>query len=243
MAAANLGRCRLFRNYESRQASYNPTIVQAIRVAWATPGLFPPASVGIDIFAEDLVSATHGFNNPTLEVIKEAHQVFGSNACVSSLMSLGAGRAAVRAIENDGSTSIKTLEQLAMDCEHTADEVERRIGRLGIYFRFSVDHGLELDTPSSSMGKISAHTTQYLLGDHVSSRLDVCIGSAEKESPVTLEQLCKCPFTCYYKQFLMIQLIRSLANKKFCIFARSPTALVFFCHETGAHERYHKDTN
>jgi hypothetical protein len=190
MAAANLGHCRLFRNYKSRQASYNPTIVQAIRVVWATPGRFPPTSVGIDILKEDLVSAANGFNNPTIEVIKEVHQVFGPDGSVSCLMSLGAGRAAIRTIENDGMTSMRTLEQLAMDCERTADEVERRIGRLGVYFRFSVDQGLDFDTVSSSMGKIFTHTAQYLLGDSVSDRLDVCIASAEKESTITLEQLC-----------------------------------------------------
>ena len=243
MTAANLGRCRLFRNYESRQASYNPTIVQAIKVVWATPGLFPPVSIGTDILAEDLVSAAHGFNNPTLEVIKEAHQVFGPDGSVSLLMSLGTGRTAVHAIENDGRTSVKTLEQLAMDCEHTADEVERRIGRLGIYYRFSVDHGLEFDTPSNSMGRISAHTTQYLLGDYVNRRLDACIASAEKESSTTLEQLCMYQFTCYFSSTLKILFTRSLPNKGICIFARSSTSLVFLRYETGANEYYHKDTD
>jgi len=200
MAAANLGRCRLFRNYESRQASFNPTIIEAIKVVWATPGLFPPVNIGLGIVQEELVSAASGFNNPTLEVIKEAHQVFGSDASISCLMSLGAGRAAISAVGSDGNTSIKTLEQLAMDCENTADEVQRRIGRLGIYFRFSVDRGLDFDTPSSSTGKIAAHTAQYLLGDRVSSRLDICIVSAEQESRVTLEQLCELN-TCHHSKY------------------------------------------
>jgi len=199
MAAANLGHCRLFRNYESRQASFNPTIIEAIKVVWATPGLFPPVPIGLGFLQEELVSAASGFNNPALEVIKEAHQVFGSDASISCLMSLGAGRAAISAVGSDGNTSVKTLEQLAMDCENTADEVQRRLGRLGIYFRFSVDHGLDFDTPSSSIGKIAAHTAQYLLGDQVSSRLDACIVSAEQESRVTLEQLCRLDVSNHFK--------------------------------------------
>lgn len=191
MAAVNMSRCGLFRNYECRQTSYNPTIVEAIRVVWANPGLFPSVSIGTGIVQEELVSATSGFNNPTLEVLKEVHQAFGPDATVSCLLSLGAGRAPIRSMMIDVTAIPKALEQLAMDCEKTADEVERRIGRLGVYFRFSVDRGLEFDTPSSPMGSITAHTGQYLLDVGVNKNLDSCIRSCEKESRVTLEQLCK----------------------------------------------------
>ena len=191
MAAINLGHCSLFRNYESRQSSYNPTVIQAIRAVWATPGLFPSVRIGPGVMEEEIVSAASGFNNPTLEILKEAHQAFGPDATVSCLLSLGAGRVAIRSVTSDGTPASKALEQLAMDCEKTADEVQRRIGRLGIYFRFSVDRGLDFDGSFSPMGNITAHTGQYLLDDAVNRGIDTCIQSSERDSRVTLEQICK----------------------------------------------------
>jgi len=157
MPAVNQGHCALFRNYESRQASYNPTIIQVVRVVWAIPDVFPSVHVGPAHLKEELVSAANGFYNPTLEVLKEAHQAFGPDATVSCLLSLA----------SSGTPTAQDLGKLAVDCEKTADEVLRRIGRLGVYFRFSADHGLEFDG------------------------LDACIHSSEKDSSVTLDQLCE----------------------------------------------------
>jgi len=186
-----MGRCALFRNYQARQASYNPTIVEAVRVVWATPGLFSSVQVGPGIVQEELVSASSGFNNPTLEVLKEVHQTFGLDATVSCLLSLGAGRAPISSVSADGIAIPKALEQLAMDGEKTAEEVERRVGRLGVYFRFSVDRGLEFDKLSLPVGKITAHAGQYLLDSTVSKNIDSCIRSCEKESRVSLDQICE----------------------------------------------------
>lgn len=191
MSAVNLSHCALFRNYASRQASHNPTVVQAIRAVWATPGMFSSIHIGPGNFPEEIVSAVTGFNNPILEVLKEAHSVFGPDATVSCLLSLGAGRAPIRSISSDGLNTSKILEQLAMDCEKTAEEAGRRIGRLDIYFRFSVDRGLEFDTPHSPIESITAHTGQYLLDEGVSNGLDGCIRSCEKKGRATLEQLCE----------------------------------------------------
>ena len=157
MPAVNQGHCALFRNYESRQASYNPTVIQAVRVVWAIPGLFPSVHIGPELIQEELVSVANGFYNPTLEILKEAHQVFGPDATVSCILSLA----------SSGTPVAKDSEQLALDCEKTADEVLRRIGRLGVYFRFSADYGLEFNG------------------------LDGCIHSSEKNSRVTLDQLCE----------------------------------------------------
>lgn len=189
MTAVNLGHSAILRSYPSRQASYNPTLIEAIKVVWATPGLFPPVHIGPGLVQQELVSAVNGFNNPTLEALKEVHQIFGPDAKVSCLLSLGAGRAPVRSFVSNETSPSKTLEQLASDCEKTADEIQRRIGRLGVYFRFSVDRGLDFDTPLSPMGSITAHTGQYLLDDHVNSGLDACIRSSDHDSRVTLEQL------------------------------------------------------
>ena len=198
MAAVNLGRSALFRNYKTRQVSYTPTVIEAIRVVWATPGVFPSIRVGPGLVQEELVSAANGFNNPTLEVLKEVHQVFGPDATVSCILSLGAGRATVHSVSSDGKGPSRTLEQLAMDCERTADEIQRRIGKLEVYFRFSVDRGLDFDSPSSPMGHITAHTGQYLLEDSVSSGLDNCIRACESSSRVSLEQLCEYSMTLRY---------------------------------------------
>lgn len=185
----------LYRNYKASQVTtYNPTIVQAIRLVWTTPSLFPLLENEPRIPQEyflDVVNASNGFSNPILEVLKEVHGVFGPNATVSCLLSLGAGRAPLLSMVTTGSIAPKSLEQLAIDSERTASEVERRIGRIGVYFRLSVDRGLELDDLSKSMSRIVAHTRQYLLDEDVNKTLDSCIRSSEMESHITLNQLCE----------------------------------------------------
>ncbi|CAG7851691.1 SubName: Full=Uncharacterized protein {ECO:0000313/EMBL:CCA68726.1} [Serendipita indica DSM 11827] len=190
LSTANIAACRLLRNYPTRSAPVNMTIAQAIKLAWATPGLFSPVFVGPDESrGENLISSVNGYNNPTLVAIKEAFDLFGPDARVSCLLSLGSGKAAVRSLGATESDVYSTLEQLAVDCEATAEEVQRRIGSLGVYSRFSVERGLEFIRSEDGVNGILSHTKIYLEGDAVSAAMDNCLRTAEFPSAVTLEQL------------------------------------------------------
>ncbi|KIM26362.1 hypothetical protein M408DRAFT_313754, partial [Serendipita vermifera MAFF 305830] len=91
-ASASIAGCRMFRNYQSKQFSYNPTIVEAVRACWATPGLFSSIFIRSGPQSEEIISAVNGFNNPTLQAVQEARELYGINRAVSAVLSLGSGK-------------------------------------------------------------------------------------------------------------------------------------------------------
>ncbi|KIM27514.1 hypothetical protein M408DRAFT_48879, partial [Serendipita vermifera MAFF 305830] len=90
-SSASISGCRMFRNYKSKRSSYNPTIIEAVRASWATPGLFSSVFIGAAPQQEEIISAVNGFNNPTLQAVQEARELYGANRAVSTLLSLGSG--------------------------------------------------------------------------------------------------------------------------------------------------------
>lgn len=187
-----MGHCSLFRNYSSPiQKSYGPTVAEALRAAWAIPGLISPAKVGP--LQEEIVSATNGFNNPVREVIEEAYRVFGPDRKISCFLSLGSGKRGAISLENTQSNAHQTISaQIVSDSENIAEEMQKRLGRLGIYYRLSVDEGLEGPRPyRGSFGTISSHTDVYMARFTASKVLDYCLNAAQNSPGVTLEQLCK----------------------------------------------------
>jgi hypothetical protein len=180
--------CRVFRNFKSSRSSYNPTIIEAVRASWATPGLFPSILLGANLMREELVSAVNGFNNPTLETIKEAKDIFGKERRVSCLLSLGTGQADIR------STASKDfMTKTAQDTETIARESQRRFGSLGIYFRFSVERGMDSEgvIGEEALGAIAAHTSVYLEGDDSAKRLDRFVTISGSTNRTTLDTLCE----------------------------------------------------
>ena len=178
----------MFRNCTLRNSSYNPTIVEAARTAWAVPGLFSPIHIGANGIEEELVSATNGFNNPTRETLREAQSVFGKDRMVSSVLSIGSGkRAAVPA------SSVAATIQVAQETEITAENLQRMFGTLGIYFRFSVERGIDNEHTNlaNHLASIMTHTKEYLDGDIVSRALDSYIKVSGKTSTISLERLCE----------------------------------------------------
>ncbi|KIM23602.1 hypothetical protein M408DRAFT_53274, partial [Serendipita vermifera MAFF 305830] len=84
--------CRMFRNYKSRQSSYNPTIVEAARACWATPGLFSSIFIGTPPQQEEVISAVNGFNNPAVQAAQDAREFYGAARAVSVFLSVGSGK-------------------------------------------------------------------------------------------------------------------------------------------------------
>jgi hypothetical protein len=196
--AVSMGHCSMFRNYKSPlQGSYEPTIIEALRAAWATPGWISSAFVGPMGMEEELVSAMNGFNNPTKEVIEETYKVFGGDHRVACFLSLGSGKRGAISLENTQSNAHQVVSaQVASDSENVAEETQKRLGRLKVYYRFSVDVGLEGPRPfRGSFGTIASHASVYLSKFSVNKDMDHCLKAAEKSSGVTLERLCKPCFT------------------------------------------------
>ena len=184
MSAAGIGRWRSLRNYESRQSSYNPTIVQALRVAMAVPGVFTPVFIGSELMQEKLISAVPAFINPTLEAIKEVKESYSPDRKISIILSLGSGKGAL-------SNDIHSSNTVTQQAETSADDFQRRWGNLLIYFRLSVDRGLEHAIPSNShgYGLIKTHTASYLSYAANEATLDSCLRASQVASNSTPKHL------------------------------------------------------
>jgi len=194
MEAGNLTHCKMLRNSKTsslESLNLNPTLIEAIRISWATPGLFSPVRVGIELVHE-LTSAVLGYNNPTLKAIEEAYEVFGPNRRVSCILSLGTGPVSTPAVSKDGDVPI---QKIAEDTETTAEHLKRRYASLQVYFRLSVNRNLDCESPSKAIeyqaGTVTARTSDYLETYDVCETLERCLISSQKASHTTMEHLCK----------------------------------------------------
>jgi hypothetical protein len=84
------------------------------------------------------------------------------------------------------------MRDMMNDCEQRAQEVERRLGRVGIYFRFSVQQGMQ-NTHADQVTDpswISSQTDAYLSDQKTSENLDALLQAFNApKKHVTLGQL------------------------------------------------------
>ena len=182
----------MLRSYESGHSSYNPTIMEAIQIAWANPGFFSPVRVGVALMQDNLISAVDGYSNPTYQAVKEAYEVFGGNTQMCCLLSLGVGKPMVRSMSIDRQDLLQTAVR---DTETMAEQLGRRYSRLQVYFRLSADRNLEFGGVAvpvdNRLAKIVAYTSTYLETNAASTAMSLCIKSSRKAGHTTIEQLCK----------------------------------------------------
>jgi hypothetical protein len=192
--AARLDHCKMLRSYRTpHQLTHDATVIQALRASWATPGLMPPLLIGPPGREEKIFSAAYGYNNPIQEVIKEAFNMFGPDTRVALLLSLGSGHRGVISLSDPMQGFQRVGARMMKDAEIIAEDIENRLGHLGIYYRLSVDRGLEnWNSRLDGFGAIKSHVDAYLARTEPNNKLVQCI--AEKGSPVTLEQICMLNF-------------------------------------------------
>ena len=240
MSAVDMTNCRMLRSYDSRHSTYNPTIIEAISIAWATPGLFSSVRVGSEFALEELISGVDGFNNPTFQAVKEAHEIFGSNMRMGCLLSLGAGKPLLR------STSIDRqdlLQRTVRDTEVIVEQMRRRYAGLRVYFRLSVDRDLTYGNASTPfekrLGRIISLTAAYLETHDAFTVMDRCVKSSRKASRVTIDHLCE-----YSSIFILIACdlvsCRSYSDWWSTLFPWPSSAVGLLCYKGPADGRYHQ---
>jgi hypothetical protein len=138
--------------------------------------------------------AASGAANPIYEVITEAHHLFGGDSSVASLLSLGTGHPGIISLPPTGGEGAlhRIMRSMMHDCEQRAQEIERRIGRAGIYSRFSVEQGMQNDQPGGpvDVAWIVAQTENYLTQRDTHKKLDLLVQiSGAQTGPITLDQL------------------------------------------------------
>ena len=181
------------RTYPVRSQASSPiTIIDAILATCATQPEFGPVSFGERYKKREYVGAELGANNPIHEVIIEAYSLFGGSARVLSLLSIGTGNPGVVSLPSSDEDLHTTMREMLNDCEQKAQDVERRIGRLGIYSRFSVEQGMQKRQPSQTAdpGWITAQTETYLAHHETCEKLEIFVQNVGgKVGPISLDQL------------------------------------------------------
>ncbi|PVG02910.1 hypothetical protein CPB86DRAFT_859145 [Serendipita vermifera] len=164
----------------------------------------------------EFVGAGLGASNPIREVILEAHSLFSGADGVAAIISIGAGHPGTTSFPDPTSPSfgssamgwwwgskkgmadsqawLKTLTNMINDCEETAREIKTQMGHLGLYWRFSVEQGLQqaaISDEDEEAGEwIMTQTRQYLESEDVVVALDACADALKTQlSLTTLEQL------------------------------------------------------
>jgi hypothetical protein len=184
------------------------SISQAACAAIASPDAYEP--VNIDNSDEEVtyISAMAGYANPTNEMLKEAEKVFGKNAMVATIISIGSGNVYLPQNQHE-SPSIRlddTLKRVILDTERVHNDLQGRFQDLGIYFRFNAE---SIAPMHSSIGKLTrVRTMTYLEEAITSQRMDGAINSIQERNGVKpLKEIStKLPFRIIDETLLILQI-------------------------------------
>lgn len=169
------------------------TVIDAALATCAIPPGFAPVTSGSGYNKKEYIGASFGASNPVRDVIAEAHSLFGGDSSVASLLSLGTGHPGVISFPSGGETDLYSLMRDMMnDSEQRAQEIEQQIGRVGIYFRFSVEQGMQSDHlgPFADPSEVVAQTENYLAEYKTSEKIGTFIQNFDTAiRPITLDQL------------------------------------------------------
>lgn len=118
------------------------------------------------------MDAMAGYANPIKELLREAQEVFGEDAEVSNLISIGAGKLDME-VSFNGEKELginEALKRVSAMCEQVHEEMQMRLRGASIYNRFNVEKGM-----GTVPEVISARTSGYLSERAISDRLDEAI--------------------------------------------------------------------
>ncbi|KIM26170.1 hypothetical protein M408DRAFT_197123 [Serendipita vermifera MAFF 305830] len=176
---SHAGSIGILRNYTmGKERALDITIAEALMVTLATPPMFTYTQILKDSATFEYIGAEWTLSNPTEEILTEAHATFGAERQVACIMSLGCGHPGVIVAPKDSNiVDLNTfLTHLVTNSEGKAQQIDTRMGHLGLYHRFSVRTGLERTSVAIGAEEIVAHTQAYLDSVEVSEKLD---GGAE----------------------------------------------------------------
>lgn len=183
------------RTYRSRtEPPLGITFVEAVLATCATQPTFLSVTVGQTPREQKLVGGGMGTTNPCREVIIEAQDQFERNARIFAIISLGSGHLGTLTNPAKGGKDewVDVLRIMLENCERTAQEVETQIGHFDVYFRFSVEQGLQrlYGAKLEDLPWVNTQTATYLQDVEVSRKLDVCIDRIiSRRDVTTIDQL------------------------------------------------------
>jgi predicted acylesterase/phospholipase RssA len=203
--ANNMAYPRRFRTYPVRTlASANCRIWEAARATSAAPTFFKRIAIGEEGQAkEEFIDGGLGCNNPAIQVLEEARNIFGNDRLVRCLVSIGTGHPGTIGLAKPDAFQkvlhtklIDVLKKIATDCEDTANGLSARFKDLEkFYFRFNVVHGAEGISLEEweKMGELTEHTKAYMAEASVLKAMDeaVDILCNPRNTGVALGSICQ----------------------------------------------------
>ncbi|KIM32684.1 hypothetical protein M408DRAFT_326443 [Serendipita vermifera MAFF 305830] len=170
------------------------TIIEAALATCAVQPQFAPVACGQGFRRKEYIGAGIGANNPIREVIAEAQLLFGGDANVASLLSLGNGHPGIVTFPSGGGELglSKLVWDMMNDCTQTAREVEQQIGGAGVYFRLSVEQGMQAEHCDEIVDPswIVAQTETYMEDPATHIKVDTFARSIDAApQPITITQL------------------------------------------------------
>lgn len=193
----------IIRSYEpSSERSIPCTIVQAARATTAAPTFFKRAVINDQGIDRAYLDGGVVQNNPANVVLQEANRVFGKNRKVSCLVSIGTGKLRTNHVPKQGLFDrfipvdvARAMAKIATDTEETHQALQHRFNsRPGIYFRFTVDEGMQ-DIGMDEWNKLDgvmSHTEKYLRSEDVRPKLELAVKAlAEQQAMLTVSEASK----------------------------------------------------
>lgn len=185
--------CQKFRSYKSPEKGIDVTVIEAIRATCAVPDRFTSVKVGLDHQKQEFIAGDAAFYNLTQQAIKELYDSTSPDTLVSCVLSLGCGKPGIiQASTLYSSHQYNHRRTAIMQAERIADELEARIGSSGVYYRFSVDYGLE--SPEAvllhRLGDIETYSRTYLQQAVTNTAMDKCVNASENVSRITTKTIC-----------------------------------------------------
>ncbi|QRV95764.1 kinesin light chain [Ceratobasidium sp. AG-Ba] len=181
----NAGIPVVFRSYQGG-ANQMPDcpIWQVLSASMAHPGMFKPVEIGPSYLSQSLVDGGLGCNNPTAHVLAEVKSILPGQY-VSNVVCIGAGHPDTIQLNKTSllgrilpSDVLSLTKGIALDAEKVANEMDARFrSTTGVYFRFSVDQGVQNVKISDweKLSHVSASAQAYMRGARVSKTIDEAV--------------------------------------------------------------------
>ncbi|PVF96987.1 FabD/lysophospholipase-like protein, partial [Serendipita vermifera] len=194
-ATTNLRGAKLFRSYSSQVSpDFEISVIDAARATCAMPGWFSPLKIGDPPMTDEYIACQGPLTNPTEQVLKEAQKDFGPHQTVACILSIGSGVSApLTALYHNEQPVPYQLSALASSyCEIVDSEVFLRMKDSKVYYRFSVDKGLESprEFRIDGLGTMIQHTKDYLLDHRVDDQMERAVQGAKSVAGVLLGSIC-----------------------------------------------------
>ncbi|KAH8823094.1 hypothetical protein DL96DRAFT_262066 [Flagelloscypha sp. PMI_526] len=175
-----------FRTYRVRDnKTANCSILHAIRASTATAGRLPAVVINEETFES---ASSLGHRYPVEIALMEAEVAFPGRP-LRCKVSIGSGHPGyISHLKDDELSTERAQIHLASDPilrSHMVAVRLARVGQDGLYFRFDVEQGLQLQSCSTGniAGRVRTHTRQYLKMAETGKRLNKALKSLKGELP------------------------------------------------------------